>query len=119
MDSYEELPNGQVLVVKQIGDNQVKTHYCMFQRVELATNKAAIQANDVETATVTATVKDYKGNAIPYNGTLRFMVNDSPVDIVATLGVATISVHSAVAGEIEITANLSNSDEGSVIINAT
>lgn len=80
MDSYKVLDNGQVMRVYQVGNNTVETHHDMLYHVNLTASPGA----------VTASVEDWEGNPVDYEGSYSWSVNG--VNQEATGGVLPITL---------------------------
>lgn len=118
MDYFEQLPNGQVLMVEQIGENIVESHYDMVLHVELTPDKAQIAANDADTATITAKVFDFQGGPFEYAGDITFNVEGEVFTVHAVNGAAAAQVTSNLPTEIKVSASVPNGRAGEVVIHA-
>jgi hypothetical protein len=96
---------GQVLAVEQVGDNLVKSHYDMIYHIELTADKLTILPDGVDTATITATIKDYLGNPYDYSGDLTVMVaGDQHIFTAASGMVEQILITSDYETDIDVSA---------------
>lgn len=108
MDSYEVMDNGQVMQIEHVGDNVIKSHFCMRYTVALEADATEITVGG-SPATLTVRVWDWRGNRCPEL--------DDDVTLLAINGqIVGNTVTSDVVGDLHVYGVLDKADAGTVVI---
>lgn len=97
--------NGQVMQIVTLDKAQIESHYDMLYHVELTADKEQIGTDDIDTATVTAIVKDYLGTVqTDYSGLIHFILDGHKIDQAAVSGMTQLLITSDHDNEIKLIA---------------